>query len=103
MNDECPQDAYPKPFKDPILGGYQVSTCLWYPTYPDTLEVSPTSVNSVVVSLIAVRAAADIRITYDYDRDGYVISKKLVSEDENQEVDEPEWKEVAFVDSHWED
>ncbi len=52
---------------------------------------------AVQVALFDVRAADDLRVTYDFDRDGWVIWQasvfKWVSEDE--ECD-PKWKEAAF-------
>jgi hypothetical protein len=64
---------------------------LWYP------EVEP-NVNTIELGLMCVRAADNIRITYDYDRDGYVVLQG--SQDEWPDgAPEPDcdWQEVAFI------
>ena len=50
------------------------------------------------MSLTDVRAADDIRISYDYDRDGWVIEQASIFEwdGDDEECDE-DWQEVAFV------
>jgi hypothetical protein len=48
----------------------QIRVDLWYPR-----NDAPESVQSVRVSLMDVRAANDLLITYDFDRDGYSISQ----------------------------
>lgn len=64
----------------------------WYPT----LEGHVTHIQ---VGLIDVRAADDIRIHYDFDRDGYVIEQASVFEwdADDDDVGDPGWKEVAFI------
>lgn len=54
--------------------------------------------DTVEVEIECVRAADSIRITYDFERDGYVILQAGVFEWEadDKEQDE-EWREVAFV------
>jgi len=51
----------------------------------------------VQVGLEDVRAADDIRLTYDFDRDGWRIEQAMVHEwgydDEDQD---PQWTETAF-------
>lgn len=57
----------------------------------------------IIVSLEHVRAADDIRISYDFERDGWVIEQASVfewSEDLTMNDDDecdPCWAEVAFV------
>ncbi len=54
----------------------------------------------VLVSLSHVRAADDILITYDLERDGYVIHQasnfEFTEKDIEQGIDE-DWQEVAFI------
>ena len=72
--------------------GDHVSVEIWYPQ----LESRP--VKAVHVGLIDVRAADDIRIEYDFERDGWVIKQAQVFEWEaDDDVMDPQWKEVAFV------
>lgn len=49
---------------------------LWYPRLKpeEAGRAGDTIVDTVHVDLVDVRAARDIRITYDFDRDGFVIS-----------------------------
>lgn len=63
---------------------------LWYPRVAGNPD-------EIVVSLMDVRAADDIYISYDFDRDGWVIKQEpVVDHDDYMEtVGEPE--EVAFV------
>lgn len=49
-------------------------------------------VDTIYISLMDVRAARDIRIQYDFDRDGYVVSAQTWDSD----ADGP-WNEVALV------
>ena len=55
---------------------------------------------AVQVGLTDVRAADDIRIEYDYERDGWVIKQAQVFEWEaDDDVMDPQWKEVAFIEA----
>ena len=51
------------------------------------------------VGLDDIRAADNIRISYDYDRDGYVIEQASKFKFRYDEVVDPDWKEVAFIKS----
>ena len=52
----------------------------------------------VRVGLLDVRAADDILIEYDFDRDGYVIKQASVfAWDIDDEVMDADWQEVAFI------
>lgn len=52
----------------------------------------------VRLGLVDVRAADDIRISYDFERDGWKIEQASTFEwDGGDEVCDPDWKEVAFV------
>lgn len=63
---------------------------LWYPRSEDRP-------NEVIVGLVDVRAADDIRITYDFDRDGWRIEQAQRFSWPNDNDMDPAWKEVAFV------
>jgi hypothetical protein len=53
---------------------------------------------AVQVELCDVRAADGIRISYDFDRDGWKIEQAQVFEWDGKDVFcDPEYKEVAFV------
>lgn len=70
---------------------------LWYPRLEDT-ERDDDQPQEVEIALMDVRAADDIRIKYDFERDGWVIlqaSRFVWSGDD--EVCDPDWQEVAFI------
>jgi hypothetical protein len=48
----------------------------------------------IEVGLEHVRAADSIRISYDFDRDGYRIEQSRLTEDDQMMDD---WQEVAFI------
>ena len=72
---------------------------LWYPGVS-----GEGSVDAVEVELVHVRAARSIRVTYDFDRDGFVISAQADPGDgETSAVEEDlSWVEKAFVPA-WEE
>lgn len=52
----------------------------------------------VEVGIEEVRAADSIRISYDFNRDGYVIEQASTFEwDGDDPVCDPDWQEVAFI------
>lgn len=52
----------------------------------------------VRVDLVDVRAADGIRISYDFERDGWRIEQASVFEwDADDQERDPDWQEVAFV------
>lgn len=52
----------------------------------------------VEVDLIDVRAADGVRLSYDFERDGWVIEQASTFEWEaDDDKCDPDWKEVAFV------
>lgn len=56
------------------------------------------TVQFVEVGLSDVRAADSVRISYDFDRDGYRIEQASTFEwDADDEICDPDWQEVAFV------
>lgn len=72
----------------------RVDVELWYP------GANSNKINQVQVGLCDVRAADDIRIEYDFERDGWSIKQQLFwegpeSHDLVEDVDH--WYEVAFV------
>lgn len=63
---------------------------LWYP------RVDP--VNKLVIGLMDVRSADDIRVSYDFSRDGWKIEQASIFEWEaDDKVCDPDWQEVAFI------
>lgn len=86
MSKELPDYAIDKRGRD-------LHVDLWYPG-----TEGASAIDAVHVGLMHVRAADDIRITYDFDRDGYSIKQASVFEWENDDdVCDPDWQEVAFV------
>lgn len=72
--------------------GEEMHLDLWYPRN----ETSP--VKSFVIGLMDVRAADDIRVSYDFKRDGWKIEQaSTFSWDADDEECDPDWQEVAFV------
>ena len=66
---------------------------IWYPRTDNPIK-------AIQVGLMDVRAADDIRIEYDFQRDGWVIKQAQVFEwGADDEVCDPQWKEVAFVEA----
>ena len=65
---------------------------LWYP------RNEGAAIDEVIVGLMDVRAADDIRITYDFERDGWVIwQASRFAWNIDDPVCDPDWQEVAFV------
>ena len=70
----------------------EVEAQLWYPR-----ANAAESTHTVRVSLWDVRAADDLVISYDFDRDGYSIKMATVHEWGVDEEPDPHLIEVAFV------
>jgi hypothetical protein len=67
------------------------SVQLWYPRVDG-------SAKAIDIELSDVRAADGIRVSYDFDRDGWKIEQAAVFEwDAEDDVCDPEWAEVAFI------
>ena len=65
---------------------------LWYP------DVESNDISKIQIGLIDVRAADDVRIWYDKERDGWVIEQASTFEwDGDDEICDEDWQEVAFV------
>lgn len=67
--------------------------------YPGGHEPGCGEPKSVVLGLCDVRAADDIRLSYDFERDGWKIEQAscfVWGEDDETNCD-PDWQEVAFV------
>ena len=61
-------------------------------TYPEN------GINFIKVGLSHVRATDDIRISFDFTRDGWIIEQaSIFLWDGDDEVCDPDWQEVAFV------
>lgn len=75
---------------------------LWYPGVLDE-KVPPTSEGADVIeiSLVHVRAARAIRIHFDFERDGYIISANVTDPDTMTDIDQERWVEKAYVEA-WE-
>ncbi|HMG11988.1 MAG TPA: hypothetical protein VK571_02345 [Gemmatimonadaceae bacterium] len=87
----------PDAIGDLSFDGEMLSTCLWYPRTQDPDRTLDHPVR-VEVDLICVRAARPIRIEYDFDRNGYVITAPFLPAGHNDDHDcEFIWAEVSFV------
>lgn len=58
-------------------------------SYP---RLEDSELKEIQIGLCCVRAADDIRISYDFNRDGWVIKQETGQDEEGN----TEWKEVAF-------
>ncbi len=81
-----------------MIGARVTLVDLWYPRVERERGVDePTEVE---VGLTDVRAADSIRISYDFERDGYVIRQASTFDwDHDDEACDADWQEVAFVKS----
>lgn len=71
---------------------------LWYPR-SNVAPRKSTEPQAIEINLIDVRAADTIRVTYDYERDGYVVSMKPTRDLGGAMEEIGDWQEVAFVDA----
>lgn len=72
--------------------GDEVHIDLWYP------KADPANATALVIGLVDVRAADEIRVSYDFDRDGWKIEQASnFSWEADDEVCDRGWMEVAFV------
>lgn len=63
---------------------------LWYPQCEGNAK-------SFTIGLMANRAADDIRVSYDFDRDGWKIEQNSHAEDPIETTGPDDWQEVSFV------
>lgn len=78
-------------FVDPVTRTAYID--IWYPQSEDNPKY-------VRLDLMDVRAADDIRVSYDFERDGWKIEQaSKFSWPPDEEVFDPDWQEVAFVQS----
>ena len=64
---------------------------LWYPR-------NEGSAKAIEIELSDVRAADSVQVSYDFDRDGWVIKQAAIFEwDADDEVCDCDWQEVAFI------
>ncbi|MCK9556295.1 hypothetical protein M0R36_10890 [bacterium] len=64
---------------------------LWYPDVKGNTR-------AIVIGLMDVRAADDIRVSYDKERDGWKIEQASTFKWEADDpVCDPDWQEVAFI------
>ncbi len=64
---------------------------LWYPRVAGNLT-------AIEIGLMDVRAADSLRVSYDYERDGWVIKQASTFEwTADDQVCDSDWQEVAFV------
>lgn len=54
---------------------------------------------TVQIGLMDVRAADDIRISYDFERDGWKVEQEHIITDRGHYWGTGEWSEVAFVEA----
>lgn len=79
---------------DVAVHGDTAHVDLWYPTF--------RPIKYIEIGLMDVRASDGIRVSYDFDRDGWVIEQNAptmepIDDTCSQQVDH--WKEVAFCKS----
>lgn len=76
--------------------------------YGNTLQVDlcysnvepKKKIQYVGVGILHVRASDGIRISYDYERDGYVVEQPTqLTWASDDEICDPKYKEVAFIES----
>lgn len=83
---------------DPDAGLLRVP--LWYPRQYDPADSRFDQPRAVEIDLVCVRAADSIRVEYDFERDGYSVKQASKFEwDEDDEEQDPDWQEVAFVEA----
>lgn len=81
-----------KPLAETRIKGNTIYAEIWYPR--------SEPVKYVDIDLIDIRASAGIRVSYDFERDGWRIERPTVFKWEcSDPVCDPKFVEVAFVNS----
>ena len=81
-----------RPLSEAWVLGDELHIDLWYP------GLAETQIKKFVIGLTDVRAADNIRVSYDKQRDGWKIEQASVFEWESGDtVCDPDWQEVAFI------
>ena len=71
-------------------GGDTLFVELSYPRY--------SKINKIEINLSDVRAADGVRVSYDYDRDGWIVKQASTFEwDSDDDECDSDWQEVAFI------
>ena len=65
--------------------------------YPPYNPPEQGRIHALQIGLMAVRAADDIRVSYDYRRDGWKIEQEEIVSDDGCYHGTGDWQEVAFV------
>jgi hypothetical protein len=77
--------------------GDELHIDLWHPRVPDEGN-GAQRIRKFVIGLMDVRAADDIRVSYDFERDGWKIEQASTFQWEaDDEACDPDWQEVAFI------
>jgi hypothetical protein len=80
------------------MRGDELTATIWYPRVKTVLGEEEDERPRSVVDLCCVRAADPIRVTYDFERDGWRIEQaQRFCWESGDEVCDPCWKEVTFV------
>lgn len=69
----------------------EIAVDLWYPRRENRYK-------SIRISLMDVRAANDIMISYDFDRDGWVVTSDLTDPRSSDEYTQEEWDALPEVE-----
>ena len=78
------------------VSGDEATTTIWYPR-SEADGPGACAFTKVRVDLMDVRAADPLRVSYDFDRDGWRVEQQSVFEwSEDAEKFDPEWVEVGF-------
>lgn len=83
---------YDKLHEDHVVQkGRTINVALCYPNLDKSL-------NAVEVELVDVRAADSILVSYDMERDGWVIQQASTFDWDPEDAEQdPDWQEVAFI------
>jgi len=91
MRDDEKKAAGSMTIQEARLWDGELAIELWYP------DVEDSDVKKIRIGLMDVRAADDIRVSYDKKRDGWKIEQASIFEWEGDEERNEDWQEVAFI------